>query len=289
MAMRSADRKPPFTWPPKPRAEPPKSPTPVAQTCRGVQSPPADQPTFWSCIEDTFLGVTARPLPVRAVEEGWSPDEPNDYCPRCGRTADRAPLEGCMNCRDLRLAWTRMVRLGAYTGPLRTWIHEVKYTRWRRLGHDLGLLLGERLLAEFVSSRMDKAAGRAVIVPVPDSALRRLCRGIDHAMVIARGVRAATGWPIVQPLRRRFGPAQTSIAPSARANNVAKSFGLRSVSGIDTPSGGLFVLVDDVCTTGATLRTCARLLVNACRKSGCVEVPEIWTAVLARAEVRTKA
>lgn len=233
-------------------------------------------------MERVFLDITARPLRERAVEAGWAPDDASEYCARCGRTlhAKAALPEGCDTCRGMRLAWSRIVRLGEYAGPLRTWIHEVKYTRWRRLGHDLGEMLGQALLARWIEH--GGLSLEPVIVPVPDASLRRLLRGIDHAMVIARGVQAATGWRLAQPLHRRFGSSQVSVAPSERATNVARSFGIRKGFDIDQFRGGTVVLIDDVLTTGATLRTCARLIASACRKGGKGGGPNVWAAILAR-------
>jgi len=183
---------------------------------------------------------------------------------------------------DLKLAWQRMVRLGPFNYPLREWVHEVKFTRWRRLGNDLGELLGQQLLS--VQSTAQDSSLPPVLVPVPDSGLRRIVRGIDHAMVIARGINHITGWSIATPLARRFGPSQLSVAPSQRASNVSKSFVLRSRYSCSHLAGRSIILVDDVCTTGATLRTCARLIANACRTESKANLTTIWTAVLARTE-----
>lgn len=283
--------KPRFTWPPRRIAAtssfPATSPTPAPRPKPSSAS--SKRLSLWSAIEHTFLDLRAGPLPDRAAESDWSFDDPADYCPRCGRTAGSvgADHRGCEVCRDVRLAWSRIVRLGEFAGPLRTWIHEVKFTRWRRLGHDLGMWLGERLDEAYAA--VDHAGFDAppLIVPVPDSALRRLMRGIDHTMVIARGVQAATGWPIAQPLRRRFGPSQVSVAPSQRSANVARSFGLRSDIGRLPLTGRLIVLVDDVCTTGATLRACSKLIVSACRQRDKQQAITIWGAVLARTDSKS--
>jgi predicted amidophosphoribosyltransferase len=97
-------------------------------------------------------------------------------------------------------------------------------------------------------------------------------------------VRAATGWDLVHPLSRRFGPSQVSVAPSERAANVGRSFTLKRGFKGEILAGRVVVLIDDVCTTGATLRTCGRLVAKAVRGHDRRGETRIWAGVLARTE-----
>jgi hypothetical protein len=108
-------------------------------------------------VERTWLGLAVPAFGVRATAAGWSPDPRGSYCARCGTTV--GPFEaresredgrpgGCPACSRTRPPWERVVRLGTYEGLLRDAIHEVKFGRWRRLGSDLGRLLGGAILRE---------------------------------------------------------------------------------------------------------------------------------------------
>lgn len=290
MARPSAERIDPpdpkrFVWPPRRGVPIATAAAPIqASTARPRPGAAPVRRSAWSEFESAFLDVTAAPLPLRAFDAGWMADGSDGYCPRCGRTlgATPAPPDGCDECAGVRFAWDRMVRLGEYTGPLRTWVHEVKFTRWRRLGFDLGQRLGHSLLEAWIR-RPDASRACPVVVPVPDHPLRRVWRGIDHTAVIAAGVVRATGWPLWQPLQRRLGRSQLSLPASERAANVARSFGIRRVL---PPLGGvgLVVVVDDVVTTGATMRACCRHVAKAVAAMGNVSGAEVWAACLARAE-----
>ncbi len=309
-----------FVWPP--RAAPVEVPLPDAVDVEPTQNPndriagarphrgrapamPVPHPVHafggsklsrcWSEIEHIWLDVVASPLAERMAEEFWTPDTPAHYCPRCALSVGKHDaVDGlcpaCSNGQTTRPPWQRIIRLGEYESPLNRWICEVKFTRWRKLGRDLGRVLGDSIQVQ-----MHEAAGAGtippgppVIVPVPMSLMRRFSRGIDHTLAIARGVADRTGGTILQPLTRDHRPSQTLVAPSRREANVAGSF--RPKPWLRPRLGGRLVIVlDDVTTTTSTLR-------GACRAVGeCIRAEQkrekgqktgkpavVWGAVLAR-------
>lgn len=265
-----------FVWPPRATADD------GADGTQGLEVAPAAveaanprragvRDGLWR-LERAWLSPTRAPLARRLGECDWAPDTFDAFCNRCGETS--GPYEtsefGCSACAGRRVAWDRFVRLGAHAGPLRDWIHEVKFLRNARLGYELGVLLGERLRAAGVA-----AGERVFVAPVPAHWTRRIARGVDHAGVIALGVSEALRAPLVHALSRRWGKSQRAVPASARARNVSRAFVARGRRG--AMRGATLVLVDDVRTTGATLESCVR----AVRR-----VPEnerfsgVWTAVV---------
>lgn len=250
----------------------------------------------WSDIERTWLDVVAPPLAQRMAEEYWSPDSPTDYCPRCAATVGKHEAVDmlCSECQSgitTRPPWQRIVRLGEYEAPLNRWICEVKFTRWRKLGRDLGRVLGESIQTQIAQARAVGTIpdGPPLIVPVPMSVWRRFSRGMDHTLAIARGVADTTGGMVAQPLTRDHRPSQTHVAPSRREANVAGTIHPKPAWRRARIGERLVIVLDDVTTTSSTLRGACRAVaecvrseqqkINARTKG---KPAHIWGAVLAR-------
>ena len=99
--------------------------------------------------------------------------------------------------------------------------------------------------------------GADAVVPVPLHAARRRERGFNQADALARHL----GLPVLGVLRRTRRTAVQADLPAARRHaNVRGAFAVRPRTDV---RGLTLVLVDDVCTTGATLYACASALVAA--------------------------
>lgn len=128
-------------------------------------------------------------------------------------------------------------------------IHDMKYRHFPSLGHRLGLIVGsELLMAGFFD-------GADCIAAVPMHWRKKARRGYNQADFIARGVAEVTGLPVVDCLRAvRPHRTQTAMTLEQRQANLSGSFEVADPSSL---RGRGLVIVDDVCTTGATMRTLA--------------------------------
>jgi ComF family protein len=112
----------------------------------------------------------------------------------------------------------------------------------------------------------------AVVLPVPlyDRRLRE--RGFDQSWLLARGLCTSLPSPrasaIPRLLRRtRHTAAQVGLGRLARERNVEGAFAVPSARGRERIFGHDVVLIDDVLTTGATLRAAAAALRSAGARS----------------------
>jgi len=259
----------PFTWPPR---EPSTSPPPPAEADAPAR---AAGSSLWHELSELWLAPQAPRLSQRMRDAGWAPDALGAWCDRCAGTV--GPHEedefGCSACRGKRLPWDRAVRLGEHTGVLRDWIHEVKFTRYRALGIELGRELGKRLRASGLPSE------GVVVCPAPTSWRRRVARGIDHSGAIGLGVARELGAPMERLLARSHRRSQQDLTASERHRNLRRAFRRRGRASL---AGKTVVLVDDVLTTGATARGAARALRQNGR--GGEGAAGVWLGVLGVAD-----
>ena len=164
-----------------------------------------------------------------------------------------------------------MLTLGDYSerSPLRDWVLALKHGGRRGLAQPLGVELARRWRARFPE------AESPLLVPVPLHFLRRIERGYDQAHLLATHLAAEANGTLCRALRRQRWTAPQGSALESREANVSGAFQLRTKH-ITQLKGRLVWLVDDVLTSGATLRACARVL----RKGGARQVSAL---VLARA------
>lgn len=154
-----------------------------------------------------------------------------------------------------------------FEGSSRELIHQFKYGKRVLLRRPLGLLAAAHL-DDF--ARDFKAE---LIVPVPLHSKRLRQRGFNQAILLGEIFSQRWGVPLSRNnLRRiRWTEPQVNLGAAERAANVKGAF---AVSRAEEIAGLRILLVDDVYTTGSTVKECCRVL----RKGGAAEVAVVTIA-----------
>lgn len=171
-------------------------------------------------------------------------------CPRCARPLDAH--EACGPCSTHPLRIHGIVAAFRMDGVARDMVHRLKYDNLRVLAPQMASLMVEH--CGQIASLAD------VVVPVPLHAKRERSRGYNQALLLARGVSAGLGLPLETHCLRRLKdtPAQARLDHiETRRVNISSAF-----QADDALAGKRVLLVDDVCTTGATLEACALALAD---------------------------
>ena len=191
------------------------------------------------------------------------------FCPRCGRIRqDGGEDHLCARCLREPPAFTRHRSCGAYGGTLKEIILLFKYRKYAPLSRPLA-----RFADAAVGPDQGLWAGADLLVPVPLHPSRRRDRGFNQARLLARDLARLRGLRVLDGclVKTRNAPPQAGLRAADRERNVVRAYAVRRP---DRLRGRTIVLVDDVTTTGATVRECARVLMD----SGAREVRAVTLA-----------
>jgi len=114
-------------------------------------------------------------------------------------------------------------------------------------------------LAALLNDFLPDLPSNTVIVPVPTANSHIRQRGYDHMLLIAHRLGKIRGLPVSTSLRRVTDTQQRSASARQRVENAKSAFSCKD----KLPPGANYLLVDDVMTTGATVKYAAIALQNA--------------------------
>jgi len=200
-----------------------------------------------------------------------------NYCTGCGHLLYKSEMAICLSCRHQlpkanfhdqphnpveKIFWGRVPIASATAflrmprkGKVHRIIHELKYRQNPDAGVALGKLLGQELTN---SQRMSHFDG---VVPVPLHPEKLYLRGYNQCERIAFGISQSMHIPCFSQalLRTEHSESQTRKHRYNRWQNVSDLFIVNSE--IELCHKHL-LLIDDVITTGATLESCAKALLE---------------------------
>lgn len=184
------------------------------------------------------------------------------YCPLCGQLFPNAdlPPDPCVDCLRQPPPWSGFYFYGAYEHLTRELFTAFKFHGDLPAGRLLAKLLSRRVapsLAADLAQATGDGCGSALLVPVPVHKQRLQERGFNQSLLLAKPLAGALHLPMApQALwRTRLDPPQSSLGRNARLAGPKGAFDAH-----DLVNGRRVVLLDDVMTTGATLREAVRIL-----------------------------
>ncbi|HEU66000.1 MAG TPA: ComF family protein [Chloroflexi bacterium] len=195
---------------------------------------------------------------------GKLPRLSSPLCPNCGRP--QADGIVCPSCWQRQTEIDGIRSLFRFDEVIREAIHQLKYRNLKAISPCLA-----ELLADYLSS--NPLPGEALVyVPLHPRRLRE--RGYNQCSLLARELGRRIDLPVIEDCLTRVKQAQPQVRASGveeRRRNVADAFVCRD----DRVSGKQIILIDDVCTSGATLESCAVALKSK-------KATSVWGLTLAR-------
>ena len=177
-------------------------------------------------------------------------------CQRCGEVVESSSIDMCLECGTQRHAVDQILSLGPYRGAWGDLVRALKFDHEVAVGQWLGSRMAQSLRDEPWVDSLDVIT----FVPMTRRDVRK--RGFNQAEVIARVMGKKLSIPVVPLLAKtRETELQSNLSASKRKVNLRDAFRLLPCVQDQV------LLVDDICTTGATVEECARTLKRGGAKS----------------------
>ena len=170
-------------------------------------------------------------------------------CNRCGRPVAK-PTERCSVCQERPLPLHQIRAAVLFAHPVSKLIHNLKYNGAFALSRPLAQLMADAWEHWHMPVNL--------VMPIPLHAERERKRGYNQSTLLTRDFCNLVALPYVEDglTRTRFTTPQVGLTAVERLKNVQDAF----AANVDVV-GKHVLLIDDVCTTGATMAAAANILV----------------------------
>ncbi len=192
-----------------------------------------------------------------AVRESIASAMARPYCGRCGATQGPWSLSqaGCQRCSHRNLGVATIARAGTFAPPFSPLLYRLKFGRHWQIASLLAVPLWQAMQRQAAQCNLSIDA----IIPIPLHWKRNFTRGFNQAEELGWHLSRLSGVPMHRALIRirQTSPQAKTSSRSARQENLKGAFTVRRGYGFH---GATVWLIDDICTTGATLHAAATAL-----------------------------
>lgn len=183
-------------------------------------------------------------------------------CTKCGIPFEVTyPIEEsfhylCGECRSSPPLFDRALSVCQYDETVRDIISAYKYHNKPYIGKDLVSIILKVLDEKIIELSPE------LIIHVPLHIKRLKERGYDQAYILSEGISIRLGIPVSYGnlVRTRYTEPQVNLSGSERMKNVKGAFLITDPSELKDRS---ILLIDDVFTTGATIKECVKVIKRA--------------------------
>ena len=194
-------------------------------------------------------------------------------CVECKYNITSEPFGGCINCAKpfsaqtgvcgrCKTPYSRAWCVGQRKDELETLLNAYKFENARAT---------YKTLADLLDAVLPQLPSSTIIVPVPTIPSHVRQRGYDHTALIARELARRRSLPYSSCVVRVTNSVQRGRGRRERVTQAKQAFSCRS----NQVKAETYLLVDDVVTTGSTMRYAARALIKAGAR-------DVWVASISR-------
>lgn len=221
------------------------------------------------CLGCNKLGTYLCPGCISNIKQGEL------ICPTCEHPSIGGSVHPlCKRRYGLDGLWS----LGSYEGSLKKAIQKLKYKFVRELAQDLidlSINYWAKYSPLFFTEISKTGVENWAIVPVPLHPKRERWRGFNQAALLGQLLSKKIGIDYREALNRvKHTKPQVGLKGSERKKNIKDAFTLTTNYQPKTKNSSI-LLVDDVWTTGSTLKECCYILKRGGAK-------KVWAITLAR-------
>jgi len=173
-------------------------------------------------------------------------------CPYCSGVLGTEITNSCKKCRSKPHPYHKIISITAYRDPMVNLIHLFKYKNY-----DYLVKLFSSLMTAHLSKIGFRASGYHFMTSVPMHSHKLKMRDYNHAEVLGRRLSNFLKIPFRNDIIYDISikPSQTKLLRYKREENVKGAFVVK-----EKIDGKKIILIDDIFTTGATVKSCSQAL-----------------------------